>query len=63
MRSSFKRAGDEASAERYAPVQVDGVKNAKVQSIYLEDLPIHKAAFANGGSQVIDLCDANIYPK
>ena len=33
-------------------MQVDGMKNARVQSIFLEDLPIHKAAFANGGSQV-----------
>lgn len=33
-------------------VQVDGVKNAKVQSVFLEDLPIHHAAFAAGGNQV-----------
>ncbi|KAK9786493.1 hypothetical protein WJX73_003878 [Symbiochloris irregularis] len=33
--------------------QVDGVRNDKIQSIYLEDLPIHKAAFARGGSQVV----------
>jgi U3 small nucleolar RNA-associated protein 18 len=32
---------------------VDGVDNPKVQSIYLEDMPVHKAAFANGGAQVI----------
>jgi hypothetical protein len=33
-------------------VQVDGVKNPLVQSICFEDMPLHKAAFASGGSQV-----------
>lgn len=32
--------------------QVDGVRNDKIQSIYLEDLPIYRAAFARGGRQV-----------
>ena len=32
--------------------QVDGVRNPKVQSIFFEDMPIHRAAFANGGRQV-----------
>lgn len=35
-----------------ADLQIDGVKNPKVQTVFLEDLPIHKAAFAMGGSQV-----------
>ena len=39
------------------------MKNAKVQSVYLEDLPIHKAAFANGGSQVPNLCNDDICPE
>lgn len=33
-------------------VQVDGKDNEKVQSLYLEDLPIHQAAFACDGQQV-----------
>ncbi len=33
-------------------VQVDGATNAKVQSVFLEDMPIHQAAFCRGGSQV-----------
>jgi len=32
--------------------QVDGVRNPKVQSIFFEDMPIHQAAFASGGSHV-----------
>ena len=30
---------------------VDGVNNPKVQSVYLADMPVHKAAFAGGGTQ------------
>ena len=32
---------------------VDGVRNDLVQALYLEDLPVHTARFANGGAQVI----------
>lgn len=31
---------------------VDGVRNAAVQTVVLDDMPIWKAQFANGGSQV-----------
>ena len=33
-------------------MQADGIENPKVQSVYFPDLPLHKAAFANDGSQV-----------
>ena len=33
-------------------LQVDGVKNPKVQSVYLADMPVHKAAFADNGTKV-----------
>lgn len=33
-------------------MQVDGIENPKVQSVYFPDLPLHKAAFANDGAQV-----------
>ena len=33
-------------------MQIDGIKNPKVQTVHLADLPIQKAAFAVGGSQV-----------
>ncbi|KAF3500868.1 hypothetical protein F2Q69_00044900 [Brassica cretica] len=33
--------------------QIDGKRNTKIQSIFLEDCPIHKAAFLPNGSQVI----------
>uniref|UniRef100_A0A8C6YZE6 U3 small nucleolar RNA-associated protein 18 homolog n=1 Tax=Nothoprocta perdicaria TaxID=30464 RepID=A0A8C6YZE6_NOTPE len=33
--------------------QVDGIKNPKIQSIYLEGFPIHKACFSADGEQVI----------
>ncbi|KAF8046684.1 hypothetical protein N665_3518s0001, partial [Sinapis alba] len=33
--------------------QIDGKRNVKIQSIFLEDCPIHKAAFLPNGSQVI----------
>ncbi|KAH0907384.1 hypothetical protein HID58_039211 [Brassica napus] len=33
--------------------QIDGTRNTKIQSIFLEDCPIHKAAFLPNGSQVI----------
>ncbi|CAH8327894.1 unnamed protein product [Eruca vesicaria subsp. sativa] len=33
--------------------QIDGKRNTKIQSIYLEDCPIRKAAFLPNGSQVI----------
>ena len=32
--------------------QVDGVKNPKVQSVFFDDMPVHHAAFADGGAQV-----------
>jgi len=32
--------------------QVDGVKNPKVQSVFFDDMPVHRAAFADGGAQV-----------
>ncbi len=33
-------------------MQVDGVKNPKVQSVFFDDMPVHRAAFANDGAQV-----------
>ncbi|XP_025946279.1 U3 small nucleolar RNA-associated protein 18 homolog isoform X3 [Apteryx rowi] len=33
--------------------QVDGIKNPKIQSIYLESFPIYKACFSADGEQVI----------
>lgn len=33
--------------------QVDGKRNAKIQSIFIEDCPIHKASFLPDGSEVI----------
>ena len=39
--------------------EVDGVKNAHVQSLFFKDMPVYCAAFANGGQQVggpLDLC-------
>ncbi|XP_028758437.1 U3 small nucleolar RNA-associated protein 18 homolog [Neltuma alba] len=33
--------------------QIDGKRNTKIQSIFLEDCPIHKASFLPDGSQVI----------
>lgn len=33
--------------------QVDGLRNPKVQSMHLEDLPIHQAAFASGGDLLV----------
>lgn len=35
-----------------ASLQIDGVENASVQTVFLDDLPIHKAAFACTGSKV-----------
>lgn len=32
---------------------VDGLANAKVQTLFLEDMPVHKAAFTNHGAQVV----------
>ena len=32
---------------------MDGVRNPRVQSIFLEDCPVHEAAFAMGGSQIL----------
>ena len=32
---------------------IDGVENQRVQSIFLEDMPVHKAAFTQGGSKVL----------
>lgn len=34
-------------------LQVDGVRNPKIQSIYLDNFAITQAAFAAGGSHVI----------
>ena len=33
-------------------VQVDGVKNPKVQSVYFQDMPVYHAAFCCGGNKV-----------
>lgn len=33
-------------------LQVDGIENPKVQSVFFPDLPLHTAAFANDGAQV-----------
>ena len=33
-------------------MQVDGVRNPKVQSVFFEDMPVHRASFANDGAQV-----------
>lgn len=33
--------------------QVDGLRNPLVQSLFLEDCPIHSAAFAAGGTKVV----------
>ena len=32
---------------------MDGARNPKIQSIYLEKFPIHQAAFAAGGTHVV----------
>lgn len=39
------------SLRRLRFFNVDGVSNPKVQSVYLADMPVHKAAFAGGGTQ------------
>jgi U3 small nucleolar RNA-associated protein 18 len=36
-----------------AALQVDGLRNPLVQSLYLQDCPIHTAAFAGGGSSIV----------
>ncbi|GAX80986.1 hypothetical protein CEUSTIGMA_g8421.t1 [Chlamydomonas eustigma] len=33
--------------------QVDGVRNPRVQSVFLEDCPVQQAAFAKGGAEII----------
>ena len=33
--------------------QIDGKKNPKVQSVYLQDTPIHTAAFVDSGNKVL----------
>jgi hypothetical protein len=33
-------------------MQIDGVKNPKVQSVFFHDMPIYKAAFCCGGDRV-----------
>ncbi|KAL3162415.1 U3 snoRNP protein [Trebouxia sp. C0010 RCD-2024] len=33
--------------------QVDGIENPKVQSVFFPDTPLHKAAFANDGAQIV----------
>lgn len=35
------------------PTQIDGKKNPKVQSVYLQDCPIHTAAFVDAGNKVL----------
>ena len=42
----------EQSGDHGTPAQVDGVKNPKVQSVFFDDMPVHRAAFADGGAQV-----------
>ncbi|KAG5408442.1 hypothetical protein IGI04_004761 [Brassica rapa subsp. trilocularis] len=42
-----------ASDKRLKFFHIDGKRNAKIQSIFLEDYPIHKASFLPNGSQVI----------
>lgn len=32
---------------------IDGTDNNKVQSVFFDDLPVHKAGFVNGGQQII----------
>lgn len=32
---------------------IDGVQNPKVQSIYLEDMPVHKAGFTSQGTRIV----------
>ena len=32
---------------------IDGTNNPKVQGVFFEDLPVHKACFANGGAAVV----------
>ncbi|ONK72390.1 uncharacterized protein A4U43_C04F18930 [Asparagus officinalis] len=39
--------------KRLSFFQVDGKRNTKVQSMFIEDCPIHKASFLPDGSQVI----------
>ena len=34
-------------------LQVDGVRNPRIQSVFLDKFPISQAAFAGGGSYVI----------
>lgn len=41
------------SFKEWCSVQVDGVRNPKIQSIYLDNFAITQAAFAAGGSHVI----------
>jgi U3 small nucleolar RNA-associated protein 18 len=42
-----------AAAVAAAILQVDGLRNPLVQSLFLQDCPIHTAAFAAGGSKVV----------
>ena len=32
---------------------IDGVRNAKVQGVFLEDFPIHKACFGGDGLKIV----------
>eukprot|EP00249_Psilotum_nudum_P015207 c25214_g1_i1 orf=79-1731(+) len=41
--------------------QIDGKRNSKVQSIFLEDFPIRKASFVPDGSRVIATARRNFY--
>jgi U3 small nucleolar RNA-associated protein 18 len=42
-----------AAAVAAVTAQVDGLRNPLVQSLFLQDCPIHTAAFAAGGSKVV----------
>ncbi|CAG9463596.1 unnamed protein product [Pedinophyceae sp. YPF-701] len=33
--------------------QADGLRNPKLQSVHFDDMPIHQAAFCNGGAQIL----------
>ncbi|KAJ7523130.1 hypothetical protein O6H91_18G038900 [Diphasiastrum complanatum] len=41
--------------------QIDGKRNPKIQSIYVEDFPIHKASFVPDGSKVVASGRRNFY--
>ena len=33
-------------------VQIDGLRNSKLQSVYFEDMPIHQARFTPDGKEI-----------